>query len=554
MSNTNYSFPVPDDFTNDQQILDAYESYLVDSLANVPNVSNPTFEIVFKNPATGVEYPTSWVMYNPSYLYERMPDGTHSTEPIEVPTFTIAGERFVISAEENGTPPQGSTLARFVGEDTGYHPDGRRKKHLILNSVVSFELVEMLRSMYPDVPHKDAFKSMQANSKGQCTSISAFDAMHISNMIMKYLIEYGGEEFKHLQQILTPYYESNPYFTKDEDVCGVCLPEVNQWLVVARGGYKTQCFTYLGTDEYSDYSDEAKPVTNELGVGNVAAGAWMWSQTPGDLLDESIDNSFVIKTLDDYPSVAGCILRMLSIATKKFNFYVDTREVSTEFFIRYIKTRYESLKRLSNEILLNNILPWGFQFVMGRSFVEAEPFTLADMLNTENAEERRLIFSVLPADALSGLLQQSVKSSKLVYENTRYSVKEGTYIQAIDTVYTLHKVPLSVLGIEFSEDDIQNFPGDDRTIGEYCSIVRVSCPSTDRQYLLYVDNKFVHDPSLTVLDAVASTFPIDVPVEYITRIFRQGDVLAVGTKANAPTVQPYTLTGEQFYNLIVTEV
>lgn len=184
---------------------------------------------------------------------------------------------------------------------------------------------------------------------------------------------------------------------------------------------------------------------------------------------------------------------------------------------------------------------------------DIRPISVEEAFNEKNIERRRVFFDKIGVERLFKEMKPTLLDKQtLKKERTRWNAKNEPRISKYDDTYELYKL-----------DSKKLFPdqNDNRTQDVYA--VRVSCPSTDREYWIYVPEEAAlgtagngrsnasAERNADAIRAIAWTIMIDVTNP--KKMYRQGDIIVTEMSEDSKPCTPVHCTKDQYLSLMVSE-
>lgn len=189
------------------------------------------------------------------------------------------------------------------------------------------------------------------------------------------------------------------------------------------------------------------------------------------------------------------------------------------------------------------------------------PATFVEIAALPNLEERRIGVLCLGLERLQQEVQPVLADRQVIKKKTAWVNEKGEFEEKeFEDVYELY----TVSGDYFN----QGVTGWNKT--EDCQFVKCKDTSTDRDYLLWINNREVYktnytdprgytsssDPlyKITATDAIAWTIQTTVEQGQIEKIVRQGDCILVKPITGRTLLSsPRHLTGKEYLELLTLE-
>lgn len=182
-----------------------------------------------------------------------------------------------------------------------------------------------------------------------------------------------------------------------------------------------------------------------------------------------------------------------------------------------------------------------------------EPIKTEEAFAEKNLERRRVMFDKIGVERLFKEMEPKLLDTQTIEKKRiRWNAKLEPYETVYNDVYELYKL-----------DSKKLFPDENNNRAADVYSVRCSCPSTDRQYWIYVPeeaalgtsgngrNNAAAEGKADAIRAIAWTIMIDVTNP--GKIYRQGDVIVIEMTEDSKPCTPVHCTKEQYLNLFVSE-
>jgi len=234
--------------------------------------------------------------------------------------------------------------------------------------------------------------------------------------------------------------------------------------------------------------------------------------------------------------------------------------------MRAMKTKYQALELYQKNQAVDRILLDLWE-LMAESWDLIQPYGFSDILQQDNIEKRRALFTCLnPATYINEIKDKLtlVDKETLIKTNTKWDADNKPYTETIEDTYELYSVLASVLLKPVVYQDGNGV----------LYLVRCWCTSTGREYWIFVDRNAFYEEGESkshwrswayrnammrpakAVEAIAWTFRIGVPWEKVKSIKRQGDLLLVEVDPSTgllPQDKWYHLTADQYKEKLVAE-
>ena len=203
--------------------------------------------------------------------------------------------------------------------------------------------------------------------------------------------------------------------------------------------------------------------------------------------------------------------------TKK-NFVID----SVSFPLTTAIKLFKKCERFSKDYLLKYVIDKS-EFLNLWDVIP--PMNAKEVFELDNAEQRMIAIKYIGmAELLSNFKHKIIDSQTITKQNKRWSINsDGELEERIDTIKDTYE--LIELAFPVTRNETINITG-----------IKCKCTTTEREYFIYappinpedsVENfKFPKD----AIEAIASTFRVNVKPEAVKCIRRQGDVILVVLK------------------------
>ena len=184
---------------------------------------------------------------------------------------------------------------------------------------------------------------------------------------------------------------------------------------------------------------------------------------------------------------------------------------------------------------------------------EIKPISVKEAFNEKNIERRRVYFDKIGVERLFEEMEPTLLDTQTIEKNrTRWTTKNEAYQSVYKDKYDLYKL-----------DSKKLFPDETNNRVTDVYAVRVSCPSTDRVYWIYVPEEAAlgstgngrsnaaAERKADAIRAIAWTIMIDVTNP--GKIYRQGDIIVIEMTEESKPCTAVHCTKEQYLNLFVSE-
>lgn len=222
------------------------------------------------------------------------------------------------------------------------------------------------------------------------------------------------------------------------------------------------------------------------------------------------------------------------------------------------KTKYENDYRDFQKAVITHESLNDFEEFVSSMWPLIETVTIQDALIQDNTEDRRVYFDAIGIEKLFKSLDPKLLDKQTIKKSrTRWDDELNEYTHEFEDVYELYEIDAKKM---FNKDRWGNEPRD------HIYAVRCWCTTTNREYWLYVpreaalSNRWWHGdkgPEPDAIRAIAWTVRLDVPIENVEKIYRQGDIIVAKIKGPAKleekTFNPYHLDKEQYLSLMYSE-
>ena len=226
--------------------------------------------------------------------------------------------------------------------------------------------------------------------------------------------------------------------------------------------------------------------------------------------------------------------------------------------LRLWKTKYQDDYRdFQKEVIVHESLK-DFDLFVQECWNRIEPFTVEDALKVANTEERRTYFDAIGIEKLFKQLDPKLLDKQVLKKSrTRWDDEFNEYTYEFEDVYELYEIEGTKLY------DLNKWG----QVPQPIYAVRCWCTTTNREYWLYVPREAAlgaswwqvdnEDTKPDAIRAIAWTVRIDVPVEDVEKIYRQGDIIVAKIKAEIDSTTtsalPYHLSKEHYLQLMYSE-
>jgi len=207
---------------------------------------------------------------------------------------------------------------------------------------------------------------------------------------------------------------------------------------------------------------------------------------------------------------------------------VDRYKFDFTIGLKIMKAKYKDFKTFEDKCYISKAL----MKTIKEEWPKAGNITVQEALGLENIEARRICFRHIGVDNVFKELEPELVDTQVLDKNTKVNA-EGKLEKFQDT-YELYKVK--------GEKVLQGITENWRRGGADFFILRCKCTSSDREYLIYIQDiwaanaRFGSNPGTgaqrkpDAIEAVAWTIQVEVEADDIEYIIRQGDCIIVKTK------------------------
>jgi hypothetical protein len=226
--------------------------------------------------------------------------------------------------------------------------------------------------------------------------------------------------------------------------------------------------------------------------------------------------------------------------------------------LRLWKTKYQDdIRDFFKDVITHDQLQ-DFGLFVEECWNRIEPVTVEEALAVANTEERRVYFDAIGIEKLFKSLDPKLLDRQVLKKKRqRWDDEFNEYTHEFEDVYELYEIEGTKM---FDLDKWDNAPAP-------IFAVRCWCTTTNREYWLYVPREAAlggtwwhtsqngGDPD--AIRAIAWTVRIDVELEKVEKIYRQGDIIVVKMKDKAKTtehtIRPYHLEKNDYLSLMYSE-
>jgi len=225
------------------------------------------------------------------------------------------------------------------------------------------------------------------------------------------------------------------------------------------------------------------------------------------------------------------------------------------------KTKYQDDYRDFQKAVITHESLNDFEEFVSSMWPLIEPVTIQDALIQDNTEDRRVYFDAIGIEKLFKSLDPKLLDRQVLKKKrTRWDDEFKEYTHEFEDVYELYEIPATKM---FTKDRWGNEPRD------HIYAVRCWCTTTNREYWLYVPrwaalgenwwagNLNDERAKADAIRAIAWTVRLDVPIGFVDRIYRQGDIIVAKIKAeissDTTSALPYHLSKEHYLELMYSE-
>jgi hypothetical protein len=191
-----------------------------------------------------------------------------------------------------------------------------------------------------------------------------------------------------------------------------------------------------------------------------------------------------------------------------------------------------------------------------------QPMSFEEIIKTfTSIEHRRIAINCLGIERLVQQVNPELLNSQTIEKTTTWVREHGQLIvKSFTDTYELYQVSGETLGLTDTRRSWMN--------NNYFHYVKCKDTSTDREYLIWVDDESVYrtnnNPDWTsssenygrminAIQAVAWTIQTNVPEGNIEKIVRQGDCILFKPKDNSLLTNERHLTEHEYLTLLVAE-
>jgi hypothetical protein len=228
--------------------------------------------------------------------------------------------------------------------------------------------------------------------------------------------------------------------------------------------------------------------------------------------------------------------------------------------LRLWKTKYQDdIRDFHKDVITHDQLQ-DFGYFVEECWNRIEPFTVEDALKIANVEQRRTYFDAIGIEKLFKALDPKLLDRQVIKKSrTKWDDEFKEYKYEFEDIYELYEIDGKKL---YDKDRWGNDP-------QPIYAVRCWCTTTNREYWLYVPREaalgdrwwWFEDkkagPTPDAIRAIAWTVRIDVELENVDKIYRQGDIIVVKMKDKAKssehTIRPYHLEKNDYLSLMYSE-
>jgi hypothetical protein len=226
--------------------------------------------------------------------------------------------------------------------------------------------------------------------------------------------------------------------------------------------------------------------------------------------------------------------------------------------LRLWKTKYaDDIRDFFKDVITHDGLQ-DFGLFVEECWNRIEPVTVEEALKVANTEERRTYFDCIGIEKLFKSLEPKLLDMQVIKKSrTRWDDDYNEYTHEFEDVYELYEIDGEKL---FDKDRWGNSP-------QPIYAVRCWCTTTNREYWLYVPREAAlgtrwwssepEDNKPDAVRAIAWTVRLDVPIGFVDKIYRQGDIIVAKIKAeidaSTTSALPYHLSKEHYLELMYSE-
>ena len=191
-----------------------------------------------------------------------------------------------------------------------------------------------------------------------------------------------------------------------------------------------------------------------------------------------------------------------------------------------------------------------------------QPMSFEEIIRTfTSIEHRRIAINCLGIERLVQQVNPELIDSQTIEKTTTWVREDGQLVvKSFTDTYELYQVSGEALGLTDNRGSWRN--------NNYFHYVKCKDTSTDREYLIWVDDESVYrtnnNPDFTssaenygrminAIQAVAWTIQTNVPEGNIEKIVRQGDCILIKPINNSLLPRERHLTEQEYLTLLVAE-
>lgn len=243
-------------------------------------------------------------------------------------------------------------------------------------------------------------------------------------------------------------------------------------------------------------------------------------------------------------------------ASIRLKMAVDRYKFEGELGLKVIKAKHKTIEKLMAETDLSEAAAE----VVKEAWDKVGDITVAEALGITNLEARRICFKYIGIENVFKELQPQLVDKQTIKKSTKVNAQGD--LETFDDTYELYKVSGERL-IQGGETS----SGFTRTTPRDFYILRCKCTTTDREYLIYVQDIWtaagrgmgrLSDTGAKgrkedAIEAVAWTIQVDVDTKFIEKIVRQGDCIMVKVADGYKKTSMRHLTKQEYLEKVVME-
>lgn len=220
---------------------------------------------------------------------------------------------------------------------------------------------------------------------------------------------------------------------------------------------------------------------------------------------------------------------------------VDGQDFESNIGIKILKAKYGTFENFRTS--KTSYMSKKGADLIKESMENASDLTIQEALSIKNLEARRVCFRYIGIDKIFKELEPELVDSQTIQKSTRVS-KEGE-LEPFEDKYELYRVK----GQKLNEGEQSSW----RRVTDFY-ILRCSCTSTGREYLIYIQDMWARSGSKPdAIEAVAWTIQIEVPETHVEKIVRAGDCIMVKPKAGYVKCSLRHISKEEYLTKLVAE-